>query len=135
MLTIEQLLRPRYKIIADYPGNPYEIGRIISFDRQRMIIMETESCVLLAPVEGFDSYPHLFELAHWSEGRTKEEFPEYVAFAPKFKAEEIYKVEQLHTTEKGFVQSILCEGEIVPYSPGIYHRPATQEEYEAYKKR
>lgn len=30
-LTPEQLLQPRYEVIADYPNSPFKVGQIISF--------------------------------------------------------------------------------------------------------
>lgn len=55
MLT-EELLRPRYKVIADYPNSDYEIGQII--------INESDYCT---------RYPAIFKPLAWWQGRTLDE--------------------------------------------------------------
>ena len=68
---VEQLMRPRYKVIADYPGNNMAVGKILTFEwhaeNQRI-----ELCFY------YDKYPHLFRKLEWWEQRTPEEMPEYV---------------------------------------------------------
>jgi|ERR1044072_619177 hypothetical protein len=78
------LLKPRYKVIADYPGNAYKLGDIITFvedgcselianysavngDRTRLMVAKKE----------FDKYPHLFKKLEWWEDRSDEDMPEY----------------------------------------------------------
>lgn len=70
MLSPEELLKPRYKVIADYPSNIHKIGSIIKnddgakFDRIRYY--------------GCAKYPHLFKPLQWWEERKPEDMPEYL---------------------------------------------------------
>ena len=79
------LLKPRYKVIADYPGNAYKLGDIITFvqdgcselianyssvngDRTRLMVAKKE----------FDKSPHLFKKLHWADERPVEQMPMYI---------------------------------------------------------
>jgi len=84
--------------------------------------------------EFYDSYPHLFTPVHWSDNRLTDQFPEYVAFLNKAGTEEVYKISAKFPDSDGYVRWVECEGQNDTYNPDIFHRPATEEEYEAYKK-
>lgn len=66
------LLKPRYKVIADYPGNEWKVGDII--DRDWGWDGDDD--------EGFkhhvSHYPHLFKKLHWADERPIEEMPRYI---------------------------------------------------------
>ena len=67
-MTTEELLKPRYLVIADYPGmddDGYYIGQV------KENIAENY-CKLL------DKYPHLFRRLEWWEMRDEKDMPEYV---------------------------------------------------------
>lgn len=123
-LTIEQLLQPRYRVIATYPKSIFKVGEIISG--------ENIFCDPAGPK--YADYSHLFEPVYWSKNRTAEEFPEYVVVKGR---EQIYKVHKTSLHE-GFVCEIVCTDEkntFVYCFLGHLERPATKEEYEAYKKK
>jgi hypothetical protein len=102
-MTKEELLKPRYKVIADYPGRwkEFEIGGIITIDKLlnaeligKLIYPSREklkdSLLYNKPCwisenemkiygEGFFKlYPHLFKKLEWWEERKPEELPHYV---------------------------------------------------------
>jgi len=64
--AIDDLLRPRYKVIADYPDNEFEVGEILPDD----VVSNEEDEIL--------KYPHLFKKLEWWEERQISEMPEYV---------------------------------------------------------
>lgn len=74
----EQLLQPRYEVIADYPFmNQYDvfIGKIYSHDwdnKQARINGDAFSTLDLS------KYPHLFRKLEWWEKRDIKDMPEYV---------------------------------------------------------
>lgn len=68
-MTPENLLKPRYKVIADYPGSRYKIDRIIS---------EREGLKDYDAPNDFDKYPAIFKLIEWWEERKEEDMPDYV---------------------------------------------------------
>lgn len=63
-MTIEQLLLPRWQVIADYPFSQWRIGNVIMQEHDPQVSLE--------------SYPHLFKKLEWWEHRKPEEMPEYV---------------------------------------------------------
>jgi hypothetical protein len=122
------LLKPRYKVIADYPGNEWKVGDIL--DRDWGWDGDDE--------EGFkhhvSDYPHLFKKLEWYEERKLDEMPGHLGcLSPVFKWSkgEIIKVDKW----------IECFGPTLRfYSPDtdkITHHPfsftpVTAAEYEAY---
>jgi hypothetical protein len=80
-MTKEELLQPRYKVIADWPGSPLRIGCILQDD--------VESCFIIYPDGSKDltssyvwrnkaNYPHLFKKLEWWEERDEKDFPKYI---------------------------------------------------------
>lgn len=81
-LSKEQLIAPRYKVIADYPKSLYPVGTIIRADGQ-------SEDLLYCDWEGprCRDYPHLFRKLEWWEERVVSEMPKYVKFKSKFVVE------------------------------------------------
>lgn len=70
------LLNPRYKVIADYPGCPYSMGDIIE-----PIGGDNWDCYARPTIKGLtepDKYSANFKKLQWWEERKREEMPEYV---------------------------------------------------------
>lgn len=92
MLTVEELLRPRYKLIADYPGCEFEVGQIIEFTHKSNFFTgepewttdmvknkhgHSQFCIkLIEP-----GIPHLFQPLQWWECRDVTDMPEYFKVA------------------------------------------------------
>ena len=94
-MNTEDLMKPRYKVIADYPGNIWMVGTIMDLDMSKQL------------VSFYDKYPHLFRKLEWWEERKIEDMPEYVkclGFVRKFK--------KWHHQENGMVQLYDYPGEI-----------------------
>lgn len=74
-LTKEQLIAPRYKVIADWPKSIYPVGTIINAGGR-------SEDLLYCDFEGprCRDYPHLFRKLEWWEERKLEEMPEYVSY-------------------------------------------------------
>jgi hypothetical protein len=68
--TIESQLRPRYKLIADYPGNVQPVGHI------HQAIGDQESIRYWC--EEKEKYPQVFQRLEWWEYRTDSELPKYM---------------------------------------------------------
>ena len=92
MMTSEELLKPRYKIIAAIPFKEEEdfwrVGEIL--DRNWGWHGDDE--------DGFkyhiSDYPHLFKKLEWWEERKVEEMPEYVKLIIGNKTAFVHKVEK-----------------------------------------
>lgn len=116
-------MHPRYKVIADYPGNIILVGSVHTVSR------ETE-------VAFCDEYQHLFRRLEWWEERQPEEMPEYV----KIIRDELHpnEVPYYGKVDKWTGLNFLAFGfRLSNGSDGIYTHaantePATREEYEAF---
>jgi hypothetical protein len=111
--TVEELLKPRYKVIADYPESPFKIGRIYDYGE-----------ALPGPgLSSFEPYPHLFRKLEWWEDRKPEEIPKYYNYPAKGG---IYKTQFL--PQGGVVMLDFKPTETV--SCRLEHcLPATEEQY------
>lgn len=65
-MTKEELMKPRYKVVMDYPGSPYNINEVIEPSGVNM------HQYLLK------QYPDLFKPLEWWEERKVEDMPEYI---------------------------------------------------------
>jgi hypothetical protein len=65
MKTNDELMQPRYKVIADYPASDYKVGLIISD-------IGPNFC------EYLERYPHLFKKLEWWQDLKPIDFPKYV---------------------------------------------------------
>lgn len=67
----KDLLAPRYKVVADYPENVFNVGQIIEQEE----IAEGQN---LYNMDFFEKFPHLFKKLKWWENRDTDDMPEYV---------------------------------------------------------
>ena len=141
-MTKEELLRPRVKVIAPFPGSRFTVGDILyKYDYQTSdsglycYVTNTE-----VPLNGLnenrdniESMPHLFEPLPWWKDRKLDELPEYVKwdYKPKVDAAEM---ENYVREVEGWQQAnfgVMTDGQITATKHWL---PATKEEYEAYIK-
>lgn len=114
-MTIENLLKPRYKVIADYPNSIYSIGEIIECDAE-------EDCTL-------HKWPAIFKKLEWWEDRKPENMPEYVRC--------VKTPDQIIALGECFKVLWSELGGKAENGPWIFpytncYEPATQTEYESY---
>lgn len=84
-MTKEELLKPRYIVIADYPnytGTKYahNKGDIIVFDDDNNVVLwkENGNDGTLCEHSHFIDYPCIFRALKWWEERKPEDMPEYL---------------------------------------------------------
>lgn len=68
-MSKEELLKPRYKVIADYPRSAWRVGRII----EGYFLND-----LLKSEVDMRKYPHLFKKLEWWEEITVMDLPDYI---------------------------------------------------------
>lgn len=117
-MDIQELLKPRYKVIADYPDNLYLVGDVLPRSSE-----VSDGWYKWFKEDMADKYPNLFKELFWWEYRLPEDMPEYV----KDKFERVYKIHILDMTKIVF----WLELDSFPRSFGHYY-PATQADYESY---
>lgn len=130
-LTREQLMAPRYKVIADYPNAYYNLGVIITDKGDNNFFIYDG----YQRAAWFDRYPHLFKPLDWWNDRKLEELPEYVKVndhGEKFITPGIYKIIYTHKNNiDEYNRGRLENGE--PCSLN-WVEPATLHDYEQYIK-
>lgn len=120
-MTKKELLKPRYKVIADYPDGIWEVGDIIhdGFKGWQGI----------AP-----DYPHLFKPLQWWEERELKDMPEYLTyqFMPDSPLK-VKKVDNHFTNSAGNPNrfGFMAQDDFHSYSKTT---PATEQEYNDYIK-
>lgn len=71
-MTTEELLKPRWKVIADFPENPYCINQILHVFESKIFF--ESSGYHFNP----NDYSAIFKKLEWWEERKVEDMPEYV---------------------------------------------------------
>lgn len=124
MLTPEELLKPRYKVIADYPNSSDKVGSVYTLDHEGQSVF-------------YDKYPHLFRPLSWWEERAESDLPEYVkvnkdtrglldleTFGQYLKEGTIIKVRRWFGTSPFYTHK--------EFVLACYVDPATEDEYNQY---
>jgi hypothetical protein len=121
-MSYEDLMKPRYKVIADYPGCPFKVGEILQKTKY-MSGKEFVRGMLHQP----DDYPANFQRLEWWQDRAETDPPEYVK-----RKGIVYKVDRW---SKSF-QNIHWLGCYVSnsYMPCEELTPATETDYNTCKK-
>jgi len=79
MKTVEELLKPRRKVIADYFHCPYDLGENLEMvTDSRFVVTKHCDTQTLAHIDTLNKMPHLFRKLEWWEEREVEDMPDYV---------------------------------------------------------
>ncbi len=110
-MTTEELLRPRYKVIADYPNSPhkiYEILESINVDGRYL----NKNIGLWE--KDLEKFPAIFKPLEWWEDRKAEDMPEYLKHKLKDSPTTYHKIIKWnmvqmvgYENEKRIVQNLL----------------------------
>lgn len=120
MNSIEKLLEPRYKVIADYPKSIHSVGDVINAALHGGLLY----CDTNGPKMA--DYPHLFKKLEWWEERSKEELLTVKYVRPTTKNGTLLKVAD--PSENFRTWHIDGEVEFRFLTTGRYI-PVTEEEY------
>lgn len=85
-MTKEQLMRPRYKVILDYPWCPYEVGTTLMVNDDGELYSEIfgYAASKYKVVQSIaDKHPCMFRAMKWWEERKLEDMPDYVRIDKK----------------------------------------------------
>ena len=131
-MTNEELIRPRYMVIADYPGSFLSIRQIIVANENGLFQIgdNFRNEVYLK------QFPHIFQKVGLWEGIKESDMPKYLKFIWDGKISEVQKkVEWLYAEDKtinGFTHEGL--NNCFPRVSISGWLPATEEEYTSFKK-
>jgi hypothetical protein len=134
MDNIQELLKPRYKVIADFPKCMYISGELLPRDSNWNFELFAEHYVDEAYLK---KYPHLFRKLEWWEEREEKDMPEYVKdesgkiLVAKWVMENSWLMKMVLYKSPGELQ---VAHYFVNKNTMCFFLPATQSEYEAFKK-
>ena len=112
----EELLKPRYKTLCNYPDSPLRVGQIITGNTFNITGGTKFHC---------KDYPAIFKPLAWWEDRDDKDMPLYI----KYGEGAVYKITGWNI-EKGYA---LCErGEDYPLWIQHHVMPVTEAEYTQY---
>ncbi len=127
-MTTEELLKPRYEVIADYPFSDCEVGKVF-----------TEGELEDTFFNNLKKYPHIFKRLEWWHKRNSDELPKYIGYKDEYNVFKwvypVVKYISVGVHEAGvciisFTNSNNEYAEIDQQLWGI--TPATEEEYTNY---
>lgn len=138
-MSIEEILKPRWKVIASYPHCPYMIGDLLKGNDEELHLTTTscggggqlhnvDNC---CPANILSVMSHLFGGLGWWQERKPEDMPEYVKHEKGF----IAKVKSHFCNSLGEENKFGCQLDIeTEWNYYSYSRlqPATESEYLEY---
>jgi hypothetical protein len=145
MLTVEELLRDRIKIIADYPGNKFKVGDILTYSHNFLPTMivgvgnqiwRNQEGVIVS-YNKFKDFPHLFQPLPWWSDREIEDLPKYVRCHCYGSEDE--RVGGVAIVEQGRILNenaiwLLRDDKICFMWPLKYLSPISENDYEQYNQ-
>jgi hypothetical protein len=141
-MTVEELLIPRYKVIADYPNIQFKIGDIVKkyfFDISQKGAY-TYLTNVKSPLQGsslkreyIETMPHLFKKLEWWEERDENDMPNFI------KNKEDGHIAKIEEQSKNTSSEVYIEGFDHRNKRSFYgwvslfnSNPATEEQYKEY---
>jgi hypothetical protein len=134
-MTREELLRPRWIVLGNFPGDEwFKVGQIIKADLDLPHIHTAEDSedpdnwLVLEP----DTYPQLFRKLEWWEKRKEKYLPKYLKFKANNKVVEVHQYN--YDSERFFIAdheigSVDLDGDTFQGYNLSWVIPATEEEY------
>ena len=131
-MTAEELLKPRYKVMADYPAAMHSVGDVLSAYENgiRYLVEINEN----SEKYSMNDYPHLFKKLEWWEERELKDMPEFL----KYNIDEENYVVKVYKWDMeklfGYMDDDLTTGFDLNLWQKEPYLPSTKEEYEQYQK-
>lgn len=128
-MTVEELINPRYELIADFPGNKLHVGDVIHCPVRFTFDFGKELWI-----KSHDNYPHLFKKLNWWEKRQESDMPMYLRSDLDKKHPTFHKILKWEMKELwGVIDPIersVCS--LMAFNPEYGYFPATEQEYNSY---
>ena len=136
-MTKEELLKPRWKVIADFPGNTFYVGEIIEIPSQyilQQIVLQGNNYQSVDLDINPSFYPAIFKKLKWWEERKEEDLPKYVLWKPTNTIMKVSIYEKDYESNILRIFSIPRTNIFGKYGKDwgwiIHTEPSTKEEYE-----
>lgn len=123
-MTAEQLLKPRYKVVIEFPMGKYSKGDIIE-GKKAVVHYGTDE----GENDEYDlsSYPKIFRPLEWWEDRTENELPKYVKAKSGGRVAILRDIPENESSR----WCMYLDSESIPYDPNGFE-PATKDEYDLF---
>lgn len=130
-MSVEELLKPRYKVEGPYPGSRYKVGDMVESLGENRFDLYKDGVTYYNEPE-LKKYPQLFRLMNWWEDRRPEDMPEYVRIV-KTTASGL-PCHSIHKVDKYLKRSCYVKyGEFFSFNLSCFNtEPATIADYETY---
>lgn len=139
-MSKEDLLKPRLKVMLDYPDSDYEVGQIIEFNSKSAFYtgtMEWQTEWIkhknggggMRCIKYFEPFPLIFKPMEWWEDRKLEDMPDFIRYGDMA----VYRVRwDFSGNNLGYIAwAADREDYCLPLQSHV--RPATLEEYNEYR--
>jgi len=129
--TVEELMRPRYKVIADYPEmerHNIRIGDIITRSESAMYADKTQDGTPVVAID-HEIFPAVFRRLSWWEDRSPEDMPRYLRSSETYPDPHFIKVNKNYATF--FEGEYYSKDTFKPYWECHYNLyfPATEQQF------
>lgn len=132
---VAELLKPRYKVIADYPDNQLPVGGILikhsHIDDWLRLVGAPHGLIGIRESVP-ENYPHLFRKLEWWEERQESEMPDFLKYKIYDYGDNKYYIYPVQDWNLK-INSVKVDKHIIDLSNYLKDKlPATKEEYESY---
>lgn len=134
-LSVEELMRNRYKLLSDYPGCAFPVGTILYVDEHGELFGKTEGyspSITKIMEKDADKFRHLIKRLYWADDRNIDELPAYVKWDKTLQIPEAGMVEKVEFWEMAFYRWCAKVPSQVNSIGCGYFDPATEQEYNDY---
>lgn len=137
-MTPEELMKPRFKVIADYPGSHFGDNQVLNLNyNNREGLWEytwaEHDGMYDISEASLKEYPHLFRPLQWWEERDVKDMPEYVKWTKNWDSNPVREAGDVMVVEWISNSHFTSEGEDWKLTGGWFI-PATETEWEEYLK-
>jgi len=135
MNTVEELLKDRWEVIADYPQNIMPVGSVFWMDKFYTHITAPSGATSVQSnyyAQSRDKYPKIYRKLFWWEHRKESEMPEFLKHTIQGKTT-YHKIVRWDMSDLNFITGYQEDNggcNIGMWHPDHTYQPATKKEYE-----
>lgn len=74
-MTAEELLKPRFEVIAEYPNSTHRIGTVLAQEITDHFSFTKDGKSFTTSIKNIENYPHIYRKLNWWERRNIEDMP------------------------------------------------------------
>jgi hypothetical protein len=136
-VTVEELLKPRYRLVTDYPSIPAKVGDVISENSPAHLLNYLFRSI--QTLDELDRFRDIFKKLEWWVDRSEHEIPEYLKYSDRYLHfyhlghEHKVKVFKISKVKRGNYGLLVFDDKGIICHHGVDNfEPATESEYITY---